>query len=247
MTRIRRSFIVLTVAGLSLVAAPAWGQTSGTTGEFSYSPEAQQRGGSVVITGKCVIEGTTSNVDMIVTVREGADGQGDYGFSKAFIPAENGTINGTIEVPGDAPFGAYAIGGACRNGPTVFFSKNGPFAVVERASQVTTTTSTTAPGTTSTTAPGATTTTTAAAATTTTAVEDVTDLPTTLDDGGSGDTTDTTIDEFAGTRNEDDDNSIGSLLLLFGAIPLALAIVAVGLAMRRRNTTPVTPDTSPDE
>ncbi|MDP1794888.1 MAG: hypothetical protein Q8K63_12215 [Acidimicrobiales bacterium] len=245
MIRMRRSFIILTVAGLSALAAPALGQSSGTTSEFSYSPGAQQRGGSVTITGKCVIEGQTSNVDMIVTVREGPDGQGDYGFSKAFIPSENGNINGTIEVPGDAPFGDYAIGGACRNGPTVFFSKNGPFAVVERASQVTTTT---APAVTTTTAPGATTTTstTVPGATTTSTTVEIVAVPGTIDDDtdGSGETTQTTIDEFAGTRNEDDD-SIGPLLILIGVLPLLLAVAAIVVAMRRRSApdpTAPTPD-----
>lgn len=230
----RRSLLVFVVVGLGAITAPALAQTGTTSGEFAYSPEAQQRGGSVQITGKCVVEGTTDNVDMIVSVREGADGQGNYGFSKAFTPTSNGAISGTIEVPGDTPFGDYTISGACRNGPNTFFSKSGPFRVGDRA---TATTTTTAVGVTTT---SSTTTSTAPDATTTTTEVGVVAVPGTIDDDSDDETTGTTIDEFAGTRNEDDD-SIGPLLLLFGAVPLLLAVVAVGLAMRRRGATPDAP------
>lgn len=238
MNRLSRT-LLLTLAGLAATAAPAAAQT---TGEFSYSPVAQQRGGSVQISGRCVSEGTTENVDMIVTVRQGADGQGDYGFSKGFIPAENGNVSGTIEVPGDAPLGDYVIGGACRNGPTVFFSKNGPFTVVAQGAPVpsaTTTTAAPAATTTTTGAGAATTTTTTAEETTTTTEADGTeeaDVETTVDDDVQSATT-TTIDEFAATREEEDD-SIGPLLILVGVLPLVLAVAAVALAMRRRGAPP---------
>lgn len=231
-----RRVLLLSLVAVAGLATPASAQT--TTGEFNYSPEAQQRGQSITITGKCINGGSTDNVDMIVTVQEGSNGEGSYGFSKAFLPTESGSISGTIEVPGDAPFGAYVIGGACRSGSTFFFSKNGPFAVVERAGATTTTasTTTTVPGATTTTVPGATTTTSTtieSATTTTYALGDT--VPDTVDD--DPDTTDTTIDEFAGTRNEDDD-SIAPLLLVLGIIPLLAAIVAIVLAMRRRGGQP---------
>ncbi len=236
MIRLRRPAVVLGVllaAGLGASAAPAGAQTS--SGEFNYSPEAQERGLSVTITGKCLYGGSASNVDLIVTVQEGSSGDGSYGFSKAFLPNESGAINGTIEVPGEAPYGAYVIGGACRSGRSIFFSKNGPFAVVLDAPTAATTTTTTKRSTT-TTSPTSTTTSTTIEESPPTSTIEIAELPEAVDTGS--DTTSTTLDEFAGTRNDDDD-SIGPLLLLIGVLPLALAVGAITLALRRnRNVSP---------
>lgn len=216
----RRAVFALAVLALSAVAAPVAAQTE--AGEFGYSPEAQARGKAISITGRCTNGGDTT---LKVTVQEGAAGDGNYSFSKSF-PSNGNAVTGTIDVPDDAPFGSYVITGECFPGSSqqAFFRKDGAFAVVEKVGATTTT----AADRTTTTSSSTTTSTIVAGAVTTTTVA-VEDLPTTVEENSSPRTT---VDEFAGTRTEEDD-SIGPLLLLVGVLPLALAVGAIALAMRR--------------
>jgi hypothetical protein len=221
----RRTAVFFVAAAFVALAPAARAQTA--SNDFDYSPEAQERGKNISISGRCV-----DSEELLVTVQEGAAGDGSVLLSKSFPAQTDAKVSGSITVPDDAPFGPYVITGTCRTGATSDFSKNGPFAVVEKAAATTTTAKPTAITTSSTTS------TTVAGATTTTGVTP-TELPATVDDNTDDlDATTTTVDEFAGTRNDNDDDSIGPLLLLVGLVPLGLAIGAIGLAMRRRTAAP---------
>ena len=211
----KRLLVAAATVGLLGIALPASAQTDAN--EFSYSPEAQERGKPIAITGRCENDG-----ELVVSVQQGEAGDGSYAFNKSF-PASGGVkVTGSIVVPDDAPFGPYVISGGCRLGPTIVFSKNGPFAVVEKAGATTTTAAVPRATTTS---PSTTTSTTIEGETTTTVYAVIPPLDTPVE-SDTPDTTATTVDEFAGTRNEDND-SIGPLLLLVGLVPLGLAVAAI--------------------
>ncbi len=186
----RRSFVLLAFAGISVGATPAFAQTA--TGEFSYSPEAQERGKAVVISGKCSNGGDTT---LRVTAQQGAAGDGSYIFTKTFAAAESGVVNGSIEVPDDAPFGPYVMTGECFAGTGSFFRKDGSFSVVENASATTTTAPRVTTTTTSSTTSSTTSTTVADATASTTST---TEVEITFGPPDDSDTTSTTVDEFAG-------------------------------------------------
>ncbi len=224
---IRRTAALIGFLAIAGLAVPAHAQTA--ENDFSYSPDTQVRGKTISVTGQCV-----DTEELAVSVQEGADGNGSFVFSKTF-PAETGAkISGSITVPDDAPFGSYVITAVCRTGSYQPFTENGPFAVVDKIGATTTTTA----------APKATTT----SSSTSTTVEDTgptttaykpTELQTDVDSATEttiSDETTTTVDEFAASRKDDDD-SIGPLLLVIGAVPLVLAVGAIALAMRRRGAT----------
>jgi hypothetical protein len=127
----KRSVVVAAVAMLSIGNAAVAQTPPGTSGSYSYDPKSGGRGSTISVRAKCLWGGSAQGVRFAfgVIYKVASDDGSIYRFGQEFIPAGDGTVNGTVTVPSDAYIGDYQATGSCRQQDASFFFDSGPYAV----------------------------------------------------------------------------------------------------------------------
>lgn len=137
----RVSAVILLLGGVTMVAMRTGSaQENGDVAELSFSPSEGPPGSAINITGRCLYEGRPAD-DALVSL---TDEPPTSRYASVSIPvAADGSVNGSLIVPVDAPPGQYRVGGLCfKSDFTIGGRIEAPFRVAGQP--VTTTTTTTA-------------------------------------------------------------------------------------------------------
>jgi hypothetical protein len=149
----RRLVFVAATIGLALVgrAALAGAQQAEPTSTLSSSPASGAGGSSIALHGTCRIGSQPATAAVVhLTSQQIPAGSEPVNIFVDLTVASDGTFQGAIGVPVDAPAGTYAVSLACFSGDQEFGDKANPFTVTSSAAPTTSapspTTTTTVPG-----------------------------------------------------------------------------------------------------
>jgi hypothetical protein len=132
----RRLVFVVGTIGLALVgsAALAAAQQAEPTSTLSSSPASGAGGSSIALEGTCRIGSQPATAAVVhLTSEQIPAGSKPVNIFVDLTVASDGTFQGEIGVPVDAPAGTYAVSLACLSGDQEWGDKVNPFTVTSSA------------------------------------------------------------------------------------------------------------------